>query len=227
MSRLLLLLGLLVAGPLSARAESLPPVDVALVIALDISASVDASEYRLQMRGLADALRSEDVRAAIAAGPHRRIAVAVTQWSGTTTQFLVVPWTILGADESLVSFASHLRQTIRADSGDGTSISAALIKARALFHDAPPAARLVVDVAADGINNMGPSLPEARADMKDQGITVNGLAVSSEWPKLKSYLEDNVITGPNSFALDARSYDDFGAVMLRKLVREIQAPVSS
>jgi hypothetical protein len=187
------------------------PVDVALVLATDISASVDAAEYRMQMAGLAAAIASEPVLEAIAAAPRKRIAVAVTQWSGLRVQRITIPWTIVDGEAS-------------ADSGGGTSLSLALEHAAKLLSAAPPATRRVIDISTDGINNIGPPLDAIHDRLTRGKITVNGLAITSEWPKLARYLDENVITGTAAFTLEADGHGDYGAAMLTKLLREIRGP---
>ncbi len=216
--------GLLQALCLQPARTEVVPVDVALVLAIDISASVDATEHRLQMTGLAAALQSEGVLQAIAAAPRKRIAVAVTQWSGTHAQFLLVPWVVIDGEVSAQRLAQRLVLARRADDGGGTSISAALTHAARLFAVAPPATRRVIDLATDGINNIGPDLFAIRHQLEQDDITVNALAIAEEWPKLADYLDEKVISGPAAFTVTARSYDDFGAAMLSKLLREIRGP---
>ncbi|MCA0434559.1 MAG: DUF1194 domain-containing protein [Proteobacteria bacterium] len=208
------------------RAQS-TRVDLALVLALDISASVDQEEYRLQMTGLAAALRSKAVVEAIGNGPQGRIAVSVMQWSGTNTQKLVIPWTVIDSAEAARKLGLAVLAAERADPGGGTSLSAALRQASLLFAEAPDAPRRVIDISVDGINNIGPSLPKARRDTLGDGITINGLAIATDWPKLQEYLELHVIGGRDAFATTAKGYEDFGPVMLRKLIREIQPPGAS
>lgn len=207
------------------RAETpLPPVDVALVLAVDISASVDAREHRLQMAGIAAALQSEAVLKAIAAAPRKRIAIAITQWSGLNVQRVVVPWTIIDGEASAVTLARRLLTSPRADPGGGTSLSLALDHAARLFETAPQATRRVIDISTDGINNIGPPLDQINRTLARNKITVNGLAITSDWPKLGDYLSKNVITGPAAFATEANGFEAFGDAMLSKLLREIRGP---
>ena len=221
-----LLAALLLAVLPDAEADS-PKVDTALVLAIDISASVDADEYRLQMTGLAAALQSPAVLEAIQSGPEKRVAITVLQWSGTNSQHIVVPWTIVEDSQSVLELGLAVVQTTRAVEGGATSLSAALVQATRLFAKAPMAQRKVIDLSADGINNIGPDLEGARLAALVDGVTVNGLAIANEWPKLQEYLETRVIAGTGAFAVTAKSYIDYGAVMQKKLVREIQAPGSS
>lgn len=199
-------------------------VDLALAIAIDVSYSVDATEHRLQMQGFGTALQSTDVMDAIRNGKHGRIAVTVYQWSDEFNQQVLVPWRILTTEDDLAKLGGELATGRRDASQGGTAISASLVFASTLFDTAPPADRKVIDLATDGRNNIGRPAHEARDFVLEQGITINGLAVSNEWRQLTSYLENQVIGGNLSFVEEARSYDDFGAAMLRKLVREITGP---
>lgn len=220
---LVVALALALAGLASAtRAEM--PVDVALVLALDISASVDSREHRLQIAGLAAALQSDAVVEAIAAAPRKRVAIAVTEWSGLKVQRVTLPWTVIDGGSAARDVARRLLLAPRADEGGGTSISLALEHAGKLFSAAPPATRRVIDLSTDGINNIGPPIENIRRQLARGKITVNGLAISQEWVKLREYLENTVITGTAAFVVDATSFEGFGDAMQAKLLREIQGP---
>lgn len=208
---------------LPSRAET-RAVDVALVLAIDISASVSADEHSLQMAGLAAALQSPEVREAIQSGPHQRIAITVTQWSGLRVQRVVVPWTVVDSDEAARKLAVRVLAAPRADPGGGTSISLALEHAAGLFNSAPPATRRVIDLSTDGINNIGPPLERIRSQIKRKEITINGLAISSDWPRLQDYLDTHVITGSSAFSVTASGFKDFEDTMRVKLIREISGP---
>lgn len=199
-------------------------VDLALVIAIDVSYSVDSFEHRLQMEGFGSAMQSPEVLKAIRKGKHQRIAVIVYQWSDEFNQRVLVPWRIIANEEDAKKLGEYLAIGRRDVSEGGTAISASLVFGSTLFNTAPPADRKVIDLATDGRNNIGRPAHEARDFVTGQGITINGLAVSNEWKQLAGYLEKQVIGGSLSFVEEARSYDDFGAAMLRKLVREITGP---
>lgn len=207
-------------GGLGQQAE----VDVALVLAIDVSYSVDANEHRLQMEGFGQALQSEAVRDAIKSGERQKIAVVVFQWSDLDNQRVIIPWTIIDTPEAAQAVGEMLRRGPRAVAEGGTGISGAMIFGAALFSSAPAATRNVIDISTDGRNNMGRPTPVVRDFVVAQGLTVNGLAITNEWPELAGYLERQVIGGPAAFVEEATSYDDFGAAMLRKLVKEIRGP---
>ncbi len=199
-------------------------VDVALALAVDVSYSVDGFEHRLQMEGFAQALQSEEVMQAIKGGRHQRIAVIVYQWSDADNQQVIVPWTIIASEADASRVGKNLSEGRREVKEGGTAISAALIYGADQFANAPMAERRVIDLATDGRNNIGRPTHVARDIVLAQGITINGLAISNEWKQLAVYLEKQVIGGSLSFVEEAKTYDDFGATMMRKLVREITGP---
>jgi hypothetical protein len=199
-------------------------VDLALVLAIDVSYSVDANEHRLQMEGFGQALQSETVQDAIKSGEKQKIAVIVFQWSDMDNQRVIVPWTIIDTPQVAHAVGEKLRRGPRAVAEGGTGISGAMIFAATLFSKAPAATRNVIDISTDGRNNMGRPTPVTRDFVVAQGLTINGLAITNEWPELARYLERQVIGGSAAFVEEATSYDDFGAAMMRKLVKEIRGP---
>jgi Protein of unknown function (DUF1194) len=199
-------------------------VDVALALAIDVSYSVDSMEHRLQMEGFGQALQSEEVMQAIKGGRHQRIAVTVYQWSDADNQQVIVPWTVIASEADAERIGKNLSEGRRNVKEGGTAISAALMYGAEQFANAPGADRRVIDLATDGRNNIGRPTFVARDLVLAKGITINGLAISNEWKQLASYLEKQVIGGSLSFVEEAKTYDDFGATMLRKLVREITGP---
>jgi Protein of unknown function (DUF1194) len=215
--------GLLVAKPLSLPAAE-TEVDVALVLAIDCSYSVDSSEHQLQMDGFGAALQSPEVLRAILSGQHQRIAIIAYQWSDIDTQRVIIPWTIIDSKQSADAVAAELFKGRRSVAQGGTGISSALMFGYTLFANAPHATRQVIDLATDGRNNMGSPTPQARDAIVAQGVTINGLAITNEWPTLDRYLENQVAGGDENFVEKAGSYDDFGSAMLRKLVKEITGP---
>jgi Protein of unknown function (DUF1194) len=199
-------------------------VDLALVLAIDVSYSVDSFEHRMQMEGFGAAVQSPEVVEAIRKGKHQRIAVTIYQWSDEFNQRVLVPWRVIASEADAKKLGDYLAIGRRDVSEGGTAISASLVFGSTLFNTAPLADRKVIDLATDGRNNIGRPAHEARDFVVGQGITINGLAVSNEWKQLAGYLEKQVIGGSLSFVEEARSYDDFGSAMLRKLVREITGP---
>ncbi len=220
MRRLALAL-LLFTNPAFAAAER---VDVALVLAVDVSESIDAARYTLQMEGLASALMASDVQASMLAGPHRSMLVAVVQWS--SHPHVTLPWTLLTSQADVGRLAARLRKMRRADEGF-TCMSVALRSiSDKLFTQLPvPADRLVVDVSGDGQDNCNPeeSVDHVRDEMVASGITVNGLPIleGDEADTLEDWYRDHVIGGQNAFLLPASGFTDFERAIRRKFVTEI------
>lgn len=203
-------------------------VDVALVLAADVSLSMDSGELALQRNGYADALGSPEVAMAIAYGRHKRIAVTYFEWGSADKQVVVAPWTIVDGPEAATKLAETIRKA-PSNSLERTAIGSALIFAGHLFQEtALEAERRVVDISGDGPNNMGVSLADARDKLVERGITVNGLPIlpkPGDWPAnlppLDAYYETCVIGGLGAFSLPAESIDTFSMALRSKLILEI------
>ena len=217
-----LALGLTARPPDAAAAEK---VDLALVLAVDCSYSVDASEFRLQIKGLADAFRRSDIHDAITAGASRRIAVTLMQWSDDKNQLLALPWTILDSPAAAQNFADKVGRLRRGLAEGGTAIGDALRFAAAVLMASPYATeRRVIDLSSDGRNNRGDLVTIARDEVVAHGITINGLPILNEWPTLDKYFEQQIIGGPYHFMIPANDYEAYGEAIARKLLREITGP---
>ena len=207
------------------------PVDLALVLAVDSSPSVNSYEFNLQMGGLADAFRDGAVLNAIKAAAPNGIAVTLVLWASPERQALAFGWTEVRDAASAEAVARMIDLTPRLVDGGGTAISDAIDFSIRLL-DGVAATRRVIDVSGDGRNNMGnatlatsplPASPRAVA----AGITVNGLAILNEDPTLDSYYLSHVIGGADAFVLTADDYEDFGRAIRLKLITEITgAPVA-
>lgn len=210
----------------AARAEA--ACRLALVLALDVSASVSADEYDLQALGMATALTSpEVVEAFLRVRPP--VAVAVYHWSGPSDQALVADWALMADRAALERLAATVAAYPRRATFDGrTAIGASLRYAARLLERAPDCRRRVIDIAADGENNASPGPETLREGPLLAGVTVNALAVTGEvligdgadW--LTRYLRERVIRGPEAFVEVADGYADFRRAMERKLVRELK-----
>jgi len=224
----LLLLGLLV--PAARAAE---PVDLLLVLAADVSRSVDAEKFQLQRSGYAAALSDPRVLDAIRSGPQSRIAILFMEWSGLGNQKLVIDWTLIDGTKAAQSFGDRLLEEPRSFA-DRTSISGGLDFAVAQFAHAPFAARRrTIDVSGDGTNNAGRDVALARDEALARGLTINGLVILSEHPLpwnpehtnppggLANYYRDNVVGGPGAFVLEAKDFNSFGQAIIKKLIAEI------
>jgi hypothetical protein len=211
---------LLAAG----RAEE-PELDLALVLGVDCSYSVDEAEFGLQMQGLAQAFRRSDIHKAIRNGAKGRIAVVVMEWSDDDKQRLLGSWTVLDTPESAVAFAEHIAKSGRELQPGSTAIGDALRFAASVLATAPfQAERRVVDISSDGYNNRGDLVTTARDEVVARGITINGLPILNEFPTLDRYFQQQVIGGPNNFMISVRDYDTFGSAIARKLLLEITGP---
>lgn len=222
-------LGLLI-GAAAARAEL--PVDLELVLAVDVSGSVDDVEAHQQRLGYVEALRDPLVHRAIEQGAYQRIAVTYVEWAGATYQQTVVGWTLLDGPAACERLASLIAEA-PIGRGRWTSISAAIDYAAALFDgNGYRGERRVIDVSGDGTNNNGRPVEDARWDALDRGIVINGLPILNDRPQpfgmptprqlaLDDYYERWVIGGPGSFMVVAADFEDFGRAVLAKLVREV------
>ena len=210
--------------PLPAGRAQDHEVDLALVLAIDCSFSVDSREFALQMEGIGRAFMTDEVKAAIAQGARQRIAVAVVQWSDERNQMIALPWTLVTGSADADELGQVLMRQARELTEGGTSLSAALIFSASLFAAAPSAERKVNDVSTDGRNNSGPPVAPVRDRVLAQGITINGLTILNEWPTLDTYVEGNVAGGPGHFVIPANDYEAYGEAILRKLLREITGP---
>lgn len=195
--------------------------DVALVVALDVSRSVDKVEYVLMRDGIAAAFLDEDVLALIEGLPGG-IMATVTQWGGSGQQRQAVGWHRLQSRGSVASFVAGFSQQTRGFWMADTSVSEALLHASSMFDQLPvPCRRNVIDVSGDGISNAGPDVFPVSQGIGRRGITINGLVISGASPDPVAYFEDRVIAGPYAFVEVADGYADYPRAMQRKLLREL------
>jgi hypothetical protein len=234
---LLALSALILTAPIARAAE---PVDLLLVLAADVSRSVDLPKFKLQRDGYAAALADKRVLDAIGSGRHQRIAVCFVEWSGASAQKLLIDWMVIDGADAARKFGDHLLELPRSFA-ERTSISGAIDFSMGLFDQAPyQAARRTIDVSGDGTNNAGRDVALARDAAVAKGVTINGLVILSDRPMawnpehtnppggLASYYRDNVIGGPGAFVVVAEDFNAFGQAIVKKLIAEIaQAPQSS
>ena len=212
-------------------------VDVALVLAADVSRSIDDSEFELQRKGYAGAFAAQRVLDAIHAGPHQAIAVSLVEWSGPTEQKVVVDWMVVRDKPSGEAFAAAVLEAPRSFAAF-TSISSGLLFAKLQFERGGiEADRRIIDVSGDGTNNSGPPLTAARDQVVAAGITINGLAIINLHPNigytahtqppegLADYYRQNVIGGPDAFHLVIEDFSSFATAVESKLLREIAGHV--
>jgi hypothetical protein len=214
-------------------ARAAEPVDLLLVLAADVSRSVDAEKFQLQRDGYAAAIADRQVLDAIRSGRLGRIAVLFLEWSGLGDQNVVIDWTMIDGPRSAQVFGDRLTESPRSFSGR-TSISGGIDFAVAQFaHASFTAERRAIDVSGDGTNNAGREVTAARDAALALGITINGLVILSEHPLpwnpahthppggLANYYRDNVVGGPGAFVLEAKDFHSFGQAIIKKLIAEI------
>jgi hypothetical protein len=229
MKRLLLAVAWVVGLAMAARAQDAhqpPPVDVALVLAVDSSSSVQMSQFYLQLSGYAAAFIHPDLLTAIKSGPHQAIAVTMFEWSTPDRQQVNLGWRVLREEADLREYSNELANAPRLITGGSTAIGSAIDFAGQLLESSGVSpTRRVIDVSGDGANNAGRSVVAARDEAAARGITINGLAVLHQEPDLADHYRRFVVVGPQAFVLTATSYADFAEVILRKLVREITVAI--
>ncbi len=202
--------------------------DLALVLAVDGSASVTYDEFNLIAGGMATALRDKAVIAGLIGGPAKVSYACLLLWSGTGAQDVIVNWTRIGDQGQALAFAEDVDNMSRSTVRPGeTAIGEALLRALTLLAAVPATPkRSVVDVIGDGRSNSGIPPGPIRDRMAAAGITINGLCILHEEPDLlRSYTEE-VIGGPRAFAVICKDYPDFVSAMKQKLIRETQAPIA-
>ena len=225
------ILGAAIGCP-AARAES---VDILLVLAADVSRSIDEDEFNLQRKGYAAAMTDPKVLRAIVSGRNHGIAVTFIEWSGAADQNVVVDWTVVRDEEAAGGIAATMLSAPRSFLGR-TSISAAIDFAMQRFAGAPAESdKRIIDISGDGNSNAGRAVTEARDGAVAAGVTINGLAIMNNEASpgyafhthppggLPKYYEDNVIGGPGAFVLQVENFDTFAEAITRKLLAEIAA----
>lgn len=201
-------------------------VDVAIVLAVDGSASVTYEEFGLIAGGMAAALRDPSVIAGLTGGPAGATLLCLLLWSGAGQQDVITDWTHIGSETELRDFADSVDNMPRTVRAGQTAIGEALLAALTLLGRAPAvAARSVVNVIGDGRSNDGIAPGPIRDRMARADITINGLCVLHEEPDLLQSYTEEVIGGPGAFAVTCRVYQDFAEAMRQKLTRELRAPI--
>ena len=238
---LLALLALCVAPSIApSRAQAAESVDLLLVFAADVSRSIDQPKFQLQREGYAAAIADRRVLEAISEGRHKRIAAAFVEWSGISSQKVLIDWTLIDGAEAAKKFADQLVELPRSFA-ERTSISGGIDFAMTVMAKAPyQSGRRTIDVSGDGTNNSGRDVTLARDEAVAAGVTINGLVILSERPMawnpehtnppggLANYYRANVVGGPGAFVTVAEDFNSFGQAILKKLIAEIaQGPLPS
>ncbi|WP_086994060.1 DUF1194 domain-containing protein [Rhizobium sullae] len=225
--------GLLLSVAICAAAEAGERVDMQLVIAADVSTSMDAEEKALQQRGFVEAFRRPEIIEAITAGRNGRIAVTYVEWGGDEQRRLVIPWTIITNEMDSWLFSLKLEVNSPAKIHRGTSISSMLSYADYLIRSSGyKATRSLINISGDGVNNKGRDVAPVRGGVLAGGITINALpvvygglqgvdeeAISPE--SLLAYFRREVIGGPGAFAEPVAAPEQYSSAIYRKLLREI------
>jgi hypothetical protein len=204
-------------------------VDVQLILAVDVSYSMDMDELAIQREGYAQAIVSKDFLQALKTGPHGKVAVTYFEWAASSDQKIIIPWRVIDGPESADAVAAEILKTpIRRASR--TSISGAIYFAMPLFEDSPyKGLRRVIDISGDGPNNNGAPVTIARDEALSKGIIINGLPIMVKEPSystmdidnLDYYYEDCVIGGPGSFVLSIKDREKFREAIRTKLLMEV------
>jgi len=193
------------------------------MLAVDVSGSVDQDEYRIQMDGLAAALEHRSVMGALVAS---QAQVAVMQWTGTGRQEVVIDWVQMRHPDDVSALAFKIATAPRRWRDFSTAIGEAMNLALPYFEQVDHCDRFVIDISGDGINNEGPAPRESWPALQQEGVTVNALVIEDTGFPLSEWFENNVITGPGSFAITANSYEEYPEQIIRKLYRELTQPIA-
>jgi hypothetical protein len=233
--RSLLLLLALAPGLPAARAQgqAQEQVDLLLVFAADVSRSIDQAKFQLQREGYAAALADKRVLEAITTGRNKRVAVAFVEWSGVSSQKVLIDWTLIDGEDAAKKFGDQLVELPRSFA-ERTSIAGGIDFAMAVLARAPyKAPRRTIDISGDGTNNSGRDVTLARDEAVAQGVTINGLVILSERPMawnpehtnppggLANYYRTNVVGGSGAFVVVAENFNSFGQAIIKKLIAEI------
>lgn len=205
----------------------------ALALGLDVSGSVDAREYRLQLQGLAAAFDNPAVRSALLSVPAAPVSVMVFEWSGPSDQAVIAPWIIMDGDAALNGFLETLLQTTRRPASPGTALGVAMNLGAFYLDQQPECWKRTLDISGDGTSNLGPRPRDLKDPIGARGITVNALVIGSaatgsgnrretEIGELSAYFRAEVIVGPDAFVETALGFEDYEAAMTRKLLRELE-----
>ena len=199
------------------------PCELALVLAVDVSGSVDQDEYRVQMDGLAFALRDSIVADALV---DQKAAVTLIQWSGSSRQEQTVPWTRIASLGDVDALARAIADDPRKWRNYSTAIGEVLGLSINSFAKGPECGRKVIDVSGDGVSNEGVEPHDMRAALRDGGVVVNALAIETDGVDLTAYFYENVIEGEGAFVITANGFEDYPAQIKRKLQRETTKQLS-
>ena len=198
--------------------------DLALALAVDVSGSVDAGEYRLQMDGLAEAFRDPVISEALVRG---QAQIMLLQWTGTSRQKITIPWTRITDFEDVEQLATRIADDPRIWRNYSTAIGDALSITLDQFAPVAHCRRLLIDLSGDGLSNEGAPPREVHPSLSAAGVVVNAIAIEESEPDLTAYFFENVIVGEGAFVVPAATFDEYPEKIRKKLLREIvQQPAS-
>ncbi|MEZ5778117.1 MAG: DUF1194 domain-containing protein [Paracoccaceae bacterium] len=226
MKRAALVIAMLSGAPADAACRQ------ALALGLDVSGSVDAREFELQVRGLAGALLSDRIARILLETPENPVTLAVFDWSGAEDQRLILPWTEITDADALNRAAGVIATTNRVERSPATGVGAALLFGDALLAQRPDCWSAALDLSGDGLNNSGIAPRDVTLPQRARPVTVNALVIGVNrdegWDggdpgvaELTAWFRTDVIRGPDAFVETALGYEDFAAAMERKLLREL------
>ena len=212
-----------VAFGLSLMSLPVQACDLALVLAVDVSGSVDAREYRVQMDGLAEALRDGIVVDALV---DQQAMVSLIQWTGTSRQKRTVDWRQMVRASDVLALADAIAADERVWRNYSTAIGEALRSAEVALAEVPQCRRKVIDVSGDGVSNEGPMPATRHAALKAMDVTVNALAIETDGTDLTGWFFENLILGEGAFVMTAHGFEDYPETIRRKLQRETTRQLS-
>ncbi len=198
---------------------------LALLLALDVSASVDAEEDGLQRGGLASALLAPDVAEALLSDPAQPVELAAYEWSGRFAQNVLLPWTRIASAEDLTRAATLIGASTRGHDDLPTAIGDALGYGAGMFDKGPDCLARTLDISGDGILNDGFPPATAYRTFPFGGVVVNGLAIQGGDDDVAAYYRQAIIRGPGAFVIEAAGFGDYERAMREKLLRELSGPV--
>lgn len=232
MIRVAALVFCLIAGSASAQCRQ------ALALGLDVSGSVDSTEYALQLDGLAAALRHPQVRGLMLQNAGIPVRLAVFEWNEPGHQRILLNWTEIRSEPDLARIASYLGNVERSASPQGTALGSAMLFGAELLDQQQECWKRTLDLSGDGKHNLGPHPRDVQSELQSTGITINGLVVGADDPnrgdqryvqvgELSAYYKNWVILGPDAFVEVALGFDSYKEAMTRKLIRELAGLVLS
>ena len=209
-----------VAAPLAGLvfgATTASACTTALVLAIDVSNSIDPAEYRIQTDGLAEALLDREIRDALVAG---NVAISVIQWSGLGNQQVTFPWVRIASDADVLTLSERARVMPRAFVMSDTAVGDIIRFAAAQFSEVSDCARRVIDISGDGTDNAGTDPRIARSRVEAEGIQINGLAIEGMGLSITNFYRRHVITR-DGFVMTSRGHETYAETLRKKIMREI------